>query len=156
MRDLDRVTEYAYKAVASGSWGGRCLRMGDCVTGRGLWHRLLRRSASESGRLCHGDGGHEGGDRRRRVLVSAILCATAGSTSYSRSAATTTPTACSHGSPSCSARAWSRGEDMSLLDLSGKTGGPRISTADSPVSGWVVPTNEELLIARHTLARTRP
>jgi acetate kinase len=34
-------------------------------------------------------------------------------------------------------------------------GGPRISTADSPVSVWVVPTNEELMIARHTLARTR-
>jgi hypothetical protein len=31
--------------------------------------RLLGRSASESGRLRHGDGGHKGGDRRRRVLV---------------------------------------------------------------------------------------
>jgi acetate kinase len=35
------------------------------------------------------------------------------------------------------------------------SGDPRISTADSPVSVWVVPTNEELMIARHTLARTR-
>jgi hypothetical protein len=34
-------------------------------------------------------------------------------------------------------------------------GGPRISTADSPVSVWVVPTNGELMIARHQLARTR-
>jgi hypothetical protein len=34
-----------------------------------LWHRLLRRSASESGRLCHGDGGHEWGARRRRLIV---------------------------------------------------------------------------------------
>jgi acetate kinase len=34
-------------------------------------------------------------------------------------------------------------------------GGPRISTVDSPVSVWVVPANEELMIARHTLARTR-
>jgi acetate kinase len=34
-------------------------------------------------------------------------------------------------------------------------GGPRISTADSPVSAWVIPTNEELMIARHTLACTR-
>ena len=25
-----------------------------------LWHRLLRRSASESGRLCHGDGAASG------------------------------------------------------------------------------------------------
>ena len=31
-------------------------------------------------------------------------------------------------------------------------GGPRISTVDSPVSVWVIPTNEELIIARHTLA----
>ena len=28
--------------------------------------------------------------------------------------------------------------------------GPRISTADSKVSTWVIPTNEELMIARHT------
>jgi acetate kinase len=35
------------------------------------------------------------------------------------------------------------------------SGDPRISTADSPVSVWVVPTNEELMIARHTLACTR-
>ena len=28
--------------------------------------------------------------------------------------------------------------------------GPRISTADSKVSVWVIPTNEELMIARHT------
>ena len=33
----------------------------------------LRRSASESGRLRHRDGGHEGGDRRRKVLVLATL-----------------------------------------------------------------------------------
>jgi hypothetical protein len=32
--------------------------------------------------------------------------------------------------------------------------GPRITIADSPVSVWVVPTNEELMIARHTLACT--
>jgi acetate kinase len=28
--------------------------------------------------------------------------------------------------------------------------GPRISAAGSRVSAWVVPTNEELMIARHT------
>jgi acetate kinase len=33
--------------------------------------------------------------------------------------------------------------------------GPRISAPDSPVSVWVIPTNEELMIARHTLASTR-
>jgi acetate kinase len=30
--------------------------------------------------------------------------------------------------------------------------GPRISTENSPVSAWVIPTDEELMIARHTLA----
>jgi acetate kinase len=33
---------------------------------------------------------------------------------------------------------------------------PKVSTGDSAVSVWVIPTNEELMIARHTLARTRP
>jgi acetate kinase len=32
------------------------------------------------------------------------------------------------------------------------SGGPRISTAQSDVSVWVIPTNEELMIAQHTLA----
>jgi acetate kinase len=31
-----------------------------------------------------------------------------------------------------------------------RTGGPRISTTASRVSAWVLPTNEELMIARHT------
>jgi acetate kinase len=31
-------------------------------------------------------------------------------------------------------------------------GGPRISTASSRVTAWVIPTNEELMIARHTLS----
>jgi acetate kinase len=31
-------------------------------------------------------------------------------------------------------------------------GGPRISALGSEVSAWMVPTNEELMIARHTLA----
>jgi acetate kinase len=30
-------------------------------------------------------------------------------------------------------------------------GGPRVSTAGSRVSAWVIPTNEELMIARHTV-----
>jgi acetate kinase len=29
-------------------------------------------------------------------------------------------------------------------------GGPRIISMASPISAWVVPTNEELMIARHT------
>jgi acetate kinase len=35
------------------------------------------------------------------------------------------------------------------------SGGPRISTSDSAVSVWVIPTNEELMIAQHTLALIR-
>lgn len=30
-------------------------------------------------------------------------------------------------------------------------GGPRISTNHSPIRAWVIPTNEELMIARHTM-----
>jgi len=34
--------------------------------------------------------------------------------------------------------------------------GPRISTSDSAVAVWAMPTNEELMIAQHTLALIRP
>lgn len=34
-----------------------------------------------------------------------------------------------------------------------ETHGPRITTRDSEVSAWVFPTNEELMIARHTVAQ---
>ncbi len=34
-------------------------------------------------------------------------------------------------------------------------GGPRISAPDSRVSVWVIPTDEELMIAQHTLALVR-
>ena len=37
-----------------------------------------------------------------------------------------------------------------LDDDANSRGGPCISTADSSVSAWVVPTNEELMIAQHT------
>jgi acetate kinase len=33
--------------------------------------------------------------------------------------------------------------------------GPRISTEDSMISVWVIPTNEELMIARHTAVMVR-
>lgn len=39
--------------------------------------------------------------------------------------------------------------------VANRSGAPRISTADSKVSVWVIPTNEELMIARHTLALAR-
>ncbi len=35
-------------------------------------------------------------------------------------------------------------------------GGPRISLPDAPASAWVIPTNEELMIARHTLGLLEP
>lgn len=41
---------------------------------------------------------------------------------------------------------------VELDELANQAGGPRISTAASTVSAWVVPTDEELMIARHTLA----
>jgi acetate kinase len=37
------------------------------------------------------------------------------------------------------------------LDPAANTaGGPRISTQSSRTAAWVIPTNEELMIARHT------
>ena len=45
---------------------------------------------------------------------------------------------------------------VKLDDKANDSGGPRISTPDSRVSVWVIPTNEELMIAQHTLAILRP
>jgi acetate kinase len=48
---------------------------------------------------------------------------------------------------------------VTLDAAANRDGGPRISAKDSRVSAWVVPTNEELMIARHTqrlVAGTRP
>jgi acetate kinase len=42
-----------------------------------------------------------------------------------------------------------------LDEQANAAGGPRISTKDSRVSVWVIPTNEELMIAQHTLDLTR-
>jgi acetate kinase len=39
-----------------------------------------------------------------------------------------------------------------LDEQANASGGPRISAPDSRVSVWVIPTNEELMIAQHTLA----
>src|SRR5262245_43491368 len=39
---------------------------------------------------------------------------------------------------------------VTLDPAANATGGPRISAPDSRVSAWVIPTNEELMIARHT------
>ena len=36
-----------------------------------------------------------------------------------------------------------------------QAGGPRITTDESPVSAWVIPTNEERMVALHALATVR-
>ncbi len=40
---------------------------------------------------------------------------------------------------------------IALDPVANQSGGPRISTAASKVSVWVIPTNEELMIARHAM-----
>jgi acetate kinase len=47
----------------------------------------------------------------------------------------------------CEKSAWL---GIELDDEANATGGPRISTSHSKVSVWMIPTNEELMIARHT------
>jgi acetate kinase len=47
----------------------------------------------------------------------------------------------------CEASAWL---GLTLDPEANRTHGPRITTQASKVSAWVVPTNEELMIARHT------
>lgn len=47
----------------------------------------------------------------------------------------------------CLASAWL---GIELDPAANDAGGPLISSADSPVSAWAIPTNEELMIARHT------
>ena len=47
----------------------------------------------------------------------------------------------------CADAAW-LGVDLDTA--ANETNGPRLSTAASRVAAWVVPTNEELMIARHT------
>ena len=49
----------------------------------------------------------------------------------------------------CEASAWL---GVTLDPSANAAHGPRIATAGSRVSAWVVPTNEELMIARHTAA----
>jgi acetate kinase len=49
----------------------------------------------------------------------------------------------------CRAGAWL---GIELDEQANAAGGPRISTAGSRISAWVVPTNEELMIARRTRA----
>ena len=47
----------------------------------------------------------------------------------------------------CDASAWL---GLKLDDAANNAHGPKISSADNRLSAWVIPTNEELMIARHT------
>ena len=47
----------------------------------------------------------------------------------------------------CRSSAWL---GIELDEAANASRGPRISTPGSKVSAWVIPTNEELMIARHT------
>ena len=53
----------------------------------------------------------------------------------------------------CSKLAWL---GVTLDPQANASGGPLISTRDSRVSVWVIPTDEELMIAQHTLALISP
>ena len=44
---------------------------------------------------------------------------------------------------------------VSLDDAANARGGPRISSAESRIAVWVIPTDEEAMIARHVLATVR-
>jgi acetate kinase len=44
---------------------------------------------------------------------------------------------------------------VTLDEQANASHGPRISTSDSAVSVWVIPTNEELMIAHHTWRLTK-
>jgi acetate kinase len=49
----------------------------------------------------------------------------------------------------CARAAWL---GLRLDETANRAGGPRLSTPDSRVSAWVIPTDEERMIAEHTLA----
>jgi acetate kinase len=51
--------------------------------------------------------------------------------------------------PVCERLAWL---GLELDEVSNEKNGPLISTAGSKVRAWVIPTNEEIMIAQHTLA----
>ena len=53
----------------------------------------------------------------------------------------------------CANMAWL---GVRLDEQANETNGPRISAPGSGVSVWVIPTNEELMIAQHTLSLVRP
>lgn len=47
----------------------------------------------------------------------------------------------------CGDAAW---QEVGLDPVANERGGPRTPTAARRVAAWVIPTNEELMIARHT------
>jgi acetate kinase len=62
-----------------------------------------------------------------------------------------------HSAPVCAAlRAKLAWLGVAIDVAANLSNGPRISAPDSRVSVWVIPTNEELMIAQHRLALVRP
>jgi acetate kinase len=45
---------------------------------------------------------------------------------------------------------------LALDEKANAAGGPRISTQASRIAAWVIPTNEEMMIARHTASLMAP
>jgi len=45
---------------------------------------------------------------------------------------------------------------LRLDEAANRAGGPRITRPDSAVAAWVIPTDEEMVIARHTLELVHP
>jgi acetate kinase len=45
---------------------------------------------------------------------------------------------------------------VTLVEAANQAGGPRITRDASEVSAWVIPTDEELMIARHSSRLTAP
>ena len=45
---------------------------------------------------------------------------------------------------------------LALDEKANAAGGPRISTTGSRIGAWVIPTNEELMIAQHTARLVSP
>jgi acetate kinase len=52
----------------------------------------------------------------------------------------------------CASSSWL---GLRVDDAANHAGGPRISAPGAPVSAWVIPTDEERMIAEHTLATWR-
>ena len=93
--------------------------------------------------------------RRLRSTSSSTASGASWARSRRRSAASTrscSPPASARTAARCASAsaATRRGSAWISIAAANERSGPRISTAGSRVAAWVIPTNEELMIARHT------